>query len=128
MVHVLDHLVDPLRHLGDIHRCLRPGGLLSIVVHNEQSILARGLGKRNPIFSTFHPQLFNPGTLISMVEKAGFEVIGIRRTCNYYPVMFAANVLLHKFGFKRLRLPELSWLRMPLPLGNMQLVARATAS
>ena len=43
MIHVLDHLLDPLETLSQLRAKLRPGGGLMIVTHNERSLLRRVL-------------------------------------------------------------------------------------
>ncbi|RLS35585.1 MAG: class I SAM-dependent methyltransferase [Planctomycetota bacterium] len=124
MVHVLDHLINPLDHLRELHRCLVPGGLLGIVVHDELSMLSRLLGARHPIYCPYHPQLFNPATLAAMLGKAGFDVVEIVPTRNYYPVHFVARTGLSRFGMDWLPVPIPRGFVLPLKLGNIQIIAR----
>lgn len=124
MVHVLDHLTDPLHHLTELHRCLAPGGVISIVVHNERSLLARAFGSRHPIYCPYHPQLFNPQTLSAMLERAGFRVLEVARTVNHYPVGYLAKNAAFRAGLSCRWVPELRWAMTPLPLGNIQATAR----
>lgn len=124
MVHVLDHLTDPVHHLSELHRCLKPNGLLSIVVHNERSFLARISGPGHPIYSPQHPQLFNPATLRLILKKAGFSVVDVVRTRNYYPLGFLLQNALHRIGLRGQWIPQLPWAILPMPLGNIQAIAR----
>ena len=124
MVHVLDHLADPMRHLVELRRCLKPGGLLSVVVHNERSLLARVFGRRHPIYCPYHPQLFNPATLSALLERAGFEVLEVSRTFNHYPLGYLAQNAVFRAGLGRGWVPAMRWALMPLPLGNIQATAR----
>lgn len=123
MVHVLDHLTHPLHHLKQIHRCLKPGGVLSIVVHNERSLLARCFGSRFPIYCPYHPQLFNPRTLATALENAGFLNSTISRTVNFYPVGYLAKNAAFRVGFDGSWIPMMRATVMPLRLGNIQAVA-----
>ena len=124
MVHVLDHLTDPLHQLKQLFRCLKPGGLISIVVHNEQSLLAKLFGSRHPIYCPYHPQLFNPKTLAAMLATAGFDVLDINRTRNHYPLGYLARNAVFRAGLGGAWVPELRWAIVPLPLGNIQAIAR----
>jgi SAM-dependent methyltransferase len=124
MVHVLDHLTSPLHHLSEILRCLKPGGLLSIVVHNERSLLARAFGANHPIFCPYHPQLFNQKTLAALLERAGFNVLEVTRTRNHYPLGYLARNAAFRVGLGGTWIPQLRSLALPLPLGNIQVTAR----
>jgi SAM-dependent methyltransferase len=124
MVHVLDHLTNPNHHLRELLRCLKPGGLLTIVVHNERSLLAKLFGTRHPIYCPYHPQLFNPVSLAGIVRSAGFDVLQVARTMNYYPMMFLLKNALFRAGLGLHGLPAAPWLCFPMPLGNIQLTAR----
>jgi SAM-dependent methyltransferase len=123
MVHVLDHLANPMHHLKEMYRCLKPGGILSIVVHNERSLLARLFGARFPIFCPYHPQLFNPTTLGKALGHAGFRKCVISRTINYFPLGYLAKNAAFRAGLNGSWIPMLRGTAMPLPLGNIQAVA-----
>ena len=128
MIHVLDHLTNPIHHLEELFRCLQPGGILSIVVHNERSLLAKFFGPNHPIYCPYHPQLFNPATLSAIVSKAGFQVLSVTPTTNHYPLTYLLkNALFRLFG-TNLPVPSLSWLQFPVPLGNIQITARKSLS
>jgi SAM-dependent methyltransferase len=117
-VHVLDHLTQPHAVLQWIARKLAPGGVVAIVVHNERSLLARALGRRWPAYCLQHPQLFNPQTLTSMLERNGFTAAAILPAANRLPLGY---LLTHgAFASFRLKL-ELGFLHWPvrLRLGNI---------
>lgn len=123
MVHVLDHLAAPMHHLEEMYRCLKPGGILSIVVHNERSLLARIYGSRFPIFCPYHPQLFNPATLANALKRAGFRKCVVFRTVNYFPLGYLAKNAVFRAGLNGSWMPMLPATALPLPLGNIQAVA-----
>ena len=84
MNHVLEHMPDPLAHLRWCEDRLNSEGLLVIEVpqqfDNDLDRLRRWLraGGRRPQFDAYslhHTYFFNPGTLQSILERAGFEVV-----------------------------------------------------
>ncbi|MDT8757226.1 class I SAM-dependent methyltransferase [Sphingomonas psychrotolerans] len=126
MVHVLDHLLDPLAMLTQIRAKLRPGGTLLIVTHNEKSLLRRLMGARWPPFCLQHPELYNPATITALLGRAGFAGVQVTRSRNYFPLPFLARQAAWTVGLKldRAPLPEIS---LGLRLGNMLTLATAPA-
>lgn len=125
MVHVLDHLLDPLAMLDQVRRKLRPGGTLMIVTHNERSALRSIMGRRWPPFCLQHPLLYNPATIGSLLARAGFADIAVSPSRNHFPLDFIARQAAWTVGFK----PP-SWLKLPraaigLQLGNIITLAAA---
>ncbi len=119
MVHVLDHLLDPLAMLEQVRAKLRPGGTLMIVTHNERSLLRRVMGTRWPPFCLQHPLLYSPATIGSLLTRAGFGDIAVEASRNYFPLDFVARQAAWTIGMKPPR-----WLPLPrraigLKLGNM---------
>ena len=125
MIHVLDHLLEPLETLRRLRRTLVPGGLVMVVVHDESSLLARLLGPRWPAYCLQHPQLYRPATIRALFERAGFRVLKTERSVNHFPTAYLAQHLAH--ALKLGRLPALlpaSW-SVPLKLGNFLTAATA---
>lgn len=123
-VHVLDHISDLSASLVQISHVLKTGGIVCFVTHNEKSFLRKALSKRWPPFCLQHPQLFSPKSISITLENAGFEIIAIRRTTNYFSLRHAASIL-----FSVLRIPQ--WLSnlfpaiaVPMKLGNIVTYAR----
>jgi SAM-dependent methyltransferase len=118
MIHVLDHLLDPLDTLRKLRRKLSPGGLIMVVVHDESSLLARLLGWRWPAYCLQHPQIYRPDTSRALFERAGYRVVATEPTANYFPLAYLAQHL--AYAWKLGRLPALlpSSLSLPLRLGN----------
>ncbi|NWK98185.1 class I SAM-dependent methyltransferase [Sphingobium lactosutens] len=127
LVHVLDHLLDPLTMLRTIGTKLKPGGTLLIVTHDEGSLLRRALGRRWPPFCLQHPLLYNPGTIRRLVARAGFPAIRVVPSTNYFPIDFLVRQGAQAAGFTlpgRLPLPRRA---IALRLGNMLTIAQAAA-
>jgi hypothetical protein len=124
MIHVLDHLLDPAGVLRSLRGKLSPGATVVIVTHNESSILRRVFARRWPAFCLQHPQLYNPRSMRSLVESAGYELVQIKRTVNYFPLQFLIKHLLWAIGLKIDAVPVFGSLSIGLRLGNMIAVAR----
>ena len=122
MVHVLDHLLDPLATLAKVRRKLNPGGRLMIVTHNEASLLRKVMGEKWPPFCLQHPELYNPRSITGLAERAGYGSVKVARSKNYFPIAFMARQAAYTVGLKldKLPLPKAS---IGLRLGNMITVA-----
>ncbi|MBP2276064.1 class I SAM-dependent methyltransferase [Sphingomonas sp. PL20] len=123
MVHLLDHLLDPVGMLEAVHRKLRPGGTLMLVTHDERSLLRRVLGPRWPAFCLQHPELYNPATIRRAVTQAGFADVAITRSRNVFPIDFLARQAGAALGVRT------EWMPLPrraigLRLGNIMTLAR----
>ncbi|MEM9204755.1 MAG: class I SAM-dependent methyltransferase [Pseudomonadota bacterium] len=123
LIHVLDHLLEPVEFLDQLWAKLEPGGTILTVTHNCASPLARLLGKRFPPHALQHPQLYSPTSITNAFEKAGFEVLEISAAVNYFPIMHLVRA-----GFVLLGLPKPLTGAMgpilPIKLGNIATVAR----
>ena len=74
MLHVIEHLPDPLATLGEINRILKPGGHLVIETPRYDSLLFALLGRRERSLSCDgHIYFFTTKTLRALYEKAGFS-------------------------------------------------------
>ncbi len=75
LVHVVEHLSDPVRTLTRAAGFLREGGRLLLVTPNADSLAFRCLrGAWYPLDSPRHLHLFNPRTLSAACRSAGLEV------------------------------------------------------
>ncbi|OBJ55202.1 hypothetical protein A9W94_20390 [Mycobacterium asiaticum] len=118
MIHVLDHILDPVEFLAHLRKKLRPEATLLIVTHDERSALAKILRKRWPAYCLQHPHLFNAESMRNLLAAAGFDVIKIVKSTNYFPVTFLAKHALFALGMGKTNLPAMSGIQLPLRLGN----------
>ncbi|MDP9105497.1 MAG: class I SAM-dependent methyltransferase [Candidatus Eremiobacteraeota bacterium] len=124
MIHVLDHILDPVGFLAELRPKLKPGATLLIVTHDESSLLARLTRSRFPAYCLQHPHLFNPQSMRALLAKAGYGVVETKRSVNQFPVTFLIKHAVFALGLGKIRLPKLLWLRVPLRLGNFITIAR----
>lgn len=123
MVHVLDHLLDPMAMLAQIWAKLKPGGRLLVVTHNEASLLRRVMGTRWPPFCLQHPQLYNPDSMTRLLRKASYATATIHPSKNYFPIDFMVRQAAWTMGIvlDRMPLPKTS---IGLKLGNIITIAQ----
>ncbi len=124
MVHVLDHLLDPVDMLSQIQRKLRPGGALVTVTHNEKSVLRHVMGTRWPPFCLQHPEVYNPQSITALMQRAGFGSVNVDRSLNYFPFDFMVKqaAWTARIDLGKVPLPKT---RIGLRLGNILTTARA---
>jgi len=123
MIHVLDHLLDPVSTLRELRQKLRPGARLLLVTHDESSLLRRLVGWRWPAFCLQHPQIYSPQSMRGVLKAAGFEVLQQRRTVNFFQIDFLLKHLLWAFGLKVKSVPSFWHLTVGLKLGNTLTIA-----
>lgn len=123
MVHVLDHLLDPVATLKELRQKMRRGSRLLIVTHDEASLLRRAIGWRWPAFCLQHPELYNFQSIARVLDEAGFEIVTQQKTVNHFPVHFLMKHLLWATGLKIEKLPRLGDIAVGLKLGNMLNIA-----
>lgn len=123
MVHVLDHLLDPVAMLAQIRRKLRPDGVLVTVTHNEKSFLRHVMGLRWPPFCLQHPEVYNPASIAAVMKRAGFGDVAVQRSRNVFPLDFMVRQGAWTVGVKldKVRLPK--W-KIGVKLGNIMTIAR----
>lgn len=75
MLHVIEHVPDPLETMRDIQRVLKPGGTLILETPRYDSLMFKLLRHRERSVSCDgHIYFFTTDTLREMSKKAGFEV------------------------------------------------------
>jgi SAM-dependent methyltransferase len=123
MVHVLDHLLDPMTMLEQVRAKLRPGGTLMVVTHNEASVLRKVMGSRWPPFCLQHPQIFRPESIKKMMGGAGYRAVRVERSKNYFPISFMARQAAWTFRINLDSMP-LPKVAIGLKLGNIITIAK----
>jgi len=126
MIHVLDHLPDPLPVVRQLARKLRPDGRLLVVTHDERSTLARLLGRRWLAYCLQHPQLFNRHSTREFLRRSGLEVITTQKSVNYFPATYLLKHLLYALGLHAVKTWRWNAFTLPLKLGNIITAARLT--
>lgn len=96
--HVLEHMLDPSGELREVHRILKDDGILLISTPNIDSLQfkickERWLGLDLPR----HIYHYSPGTITAILEKSGFNIVGIA-----YPLLHSPLDLFHSLRAKRL--------------------------
>jgi hypothetical protein len=128
MIHVLDHLRTPLETLRAVHALLRDDGYILIVTHDESSLMPRFVGRRWPGYCVYHPQLFRADSMTNLLRAAGFDVVTIEKTINYFPLSHLTRQFLWMIGAAALPVPPLPAIALGLPLGNIITIARRRAA
>lgn len=123
MIHVLDHLVDPVATLSELRLKLSPEARLLIVTHDESSLLRRLFAWRWPAFCLQHPQIYNPSSMEKVLATAGYTVLEQSKTVNYFQADFLVKHLLWALGIRVKHLPLLGHITLGLKLGNMLTIA-----
>lgn len=136
MLHVIEHMPDPAASLREIHRLLKPGGVLIVETPRFDSLTFKLLGRRERSIQNCagHIFFFTAPTLRRILERNGFDVfrtefVGRTLTLDrllYNVGLIARSALVQRsLGFvsRRLRLDST---RVYLNLRDMQRVyARA---
>lgn len=126
----IEHLSDPAKTLKEIHRILKPSGIVIITTPNIKSLYTRLLGKRSFQYKhQEHLYYFTPQTLTLLLEKTSFKNISIardakwpisleeivERAIHFYPEMS----FLLKPIFIMTKKSRLADMKTPIPYGDM---------
>ena len=74
---VIEHLITPAAALDRVRSLLRPGGLLALQLPDAGSSVARVMGRRWWSVIPTHVQYFTRGSIGTLLERRGFEVLEI---------------------------------------------------
>lgn len=123
IIHVLDHLLDPVETLKALKPKLAANARVLIVTHDESSLLRKVVRWRWPAFCLQHPELYNPKTIRGLMQAAGYDVVKQEKTVNHFQLGFLVKHLVWALGFKPKWLPGFGQLTLGLKLGNMLTIA-----
>jgi hypothetical protein len=124
-VHVYDHLLDPVGDLANLRTRVEVGASLSIVVHNESSLLRKCMGPKWPPFCLQHPQLFNPQTQKKLFAKSGWELLEVKRSTNWYHMKYFVSMVASILGISTAVSKVFPNIEFPIRLGNTISMAKA---
>jgi hypothetical protein len=118
-VHVIDHLLEPLKDLNLIQNKMTSGAKLFIVVHNQKSLLAKIMRSKWPPYCLQHPQIFDKKSIKNLLINSGFTNVSINRTVNWIGLR---NSLISLLGL--LKIPDgflkfLPNVSLPIIFGNI---------
>jgi 2-polyprenyl-3-methyl-5-hydroxy-6-metoxy-1,4-benzoquinol methylase len=76
MMHVIEHVPDPLDTMIEIFRMLKPGGTLVLETPRYDSLMFKLLGRRErSVACEGHVYFFTSKTLAALAEKARFRIV-----------------------------------------------------
>jgi 2-polyprenyl-3-methyl-5-hydroxy-6-metoxy-1,4-benzoquinol methylase len=85
LMDVIEHVPDPLPLMTEIHRILRPGGVVFLVTPNFSSIFVRLYGpSAYGVWPDQHVVYFQPSTMKKLLRRAGFASV-ITGSKDFYP-------------------------------------------
>jgi hypothetical protein len=123
IIHVMDHLLNPVGTLSALRKKLKKDGKILIVTHDEASLLRKIFNWKWPAFCLQHPQIYNLKTTGELLRAAGFEVLEQHKTVNYFKLSFLFKHLLWAIGLKFINTPRIFDITLGLKLGNILTIA-----
>jgi SAM-dependent methyltransferase len=95
--HVIEHVHDPLRFLGECHRLLKPGGRLVAVTPNVSGYGSKRFGKNwRGLEPPRHVYLYSPRSLAVLLSKTDLSPLKIFTTCAHAEIILSASCTLEK--------------------------------
>ena len=77
LVYVLEHIIDPIRLVRNIHKDIKKHSFLFLEVPDAISFRIKPSG--DDIFNSTHLWMFDPKSLSLLLDRCGFEVISLER-------------------------------------------------
>ncbi|WP_406656581.1 class I SAM-dependent methyltransferase [Methanolobus sp. ZRKC2] len=96
MSQVLEHMINPVETIKDVHDILKPNGHLIFSVPNSESIMAK-IFKRKWInwHIPYHQQHFTKDSITMLAHKCGFEIESIKIITPTSWIIYQINHLLY---------------------------------
>ena len=102
MIHVIEHVYEPLEVLRSVHGRLKPNGRVLIVTPNAGSMCSRLFGRYwRGLEPPRHLQIFKKHALADALSKTGFRNIRVRTSFRDASGMFCASYALWRSGRHR---------------------------
>jgi SAM-dependent methyltransferase len=125
---VFDHVPHPELVLEACSAALRPGGMILCLNHNVESVSAHIMGERSPIIDIEHTYLYSPTTMRRIFQAGGFKVREQGHVSNTYSVSYVVHLTpiparAKALALGTLRRSRVGRLSLPVPLGNLYLIA-----
>jgi SAM-dependent methyltransferase len=123
----IEHLPNVRDALRRIHRALRPGGVTFLTTPDHGSLNRRLLRGLWPSYRPEHLLYFDARSLRRLLEEEGYhvELIGPDDPL-LVPIHRLVERAAHYYIRRRVEPPAIPWFRVPVPLGDMQTIARKT--
>jgi len=123
----IEHIDDPLGFFAKAKELVRPQGYVAVACHDYQAPVNRIMGEKSPIFDIEHLQVFSTTSITRAMEKAGLEVVSVKRYSNTYPFAYWTRLAPIPRRIKSMPIFTRGWLaRLPirLPIGNLMAIAK----
>jgi len=119
MIHVFDHMLDPVGMLKSLKKKLAPSAVLVVVSPDESSLLARISGRRWGMYSLEHPQIFSRASIRHLMKTAGYKILTVQKTYNHFPFSYLFQRMMNFDSIRYLAID----VTLRLKLGNIIAVA-----
>ena len=74
IIDVIEHMTEPRQFMQEVHRILKPSGLVLIMTPNVASWARKIMKGKWPHYKLEHILYFNPHSLYFLLSETGFEV------------------------------------------------------
>jgi 2-polyprenyl-3-methyl-5-hydroxy-6-metoxy-1,4-benzoquinol methylase len=106
MMHVIEHVPDPMSTLREVHRILKPGGCFVMETPRYDTLMFKLLGRRERSVSCDgHIYFFTSDTLARIAAKAGFNLIKteyVGRSMTVERLLYNVGVMSKSTGVQRM--------------------------